>query len=196
MARIIQFRRDAAANWTTNNPTLAQGELGLETDTEFFKLGDGTTAWTSLGYKDKVENLYNVNITSLADNQILVYDSSTSKWKNESAATALTDNMPVSMPTSGVAFRKSDGTTSILSETGGVATLDNVALGSSVTGIGGTATQYFEISLTNDAAGNLTELNKFTAGPSDTVTIDETKEYYLGTSMDFQIINNNLVMVI
>jgi hypothetical protein len=196
MARIIQFRRDAAANWTSNNPILAQGELGLETDTNFFKLGDGTTSWTSLAYKDKIESIYDVDITSISDNQILAYDSSTTKWKNESAATLLTDSMPVSMPSSGVAFRKSDGTTSILSETGGVATLDNVALGSSVTGIGGTATQYFELSLTNDAAGNLTELTKFTAGPTDTVTIDETKEYYLGTSMDFQIINNDLVMVI
>lgn len=46
----IQFRRDTAANWTSNNPTLAIGELGLETDTSQIKVGDGTTAWNSLGY--------------------------------------------------------------------------------------------------------------------------------------------------
>ena len=50
MADIIQIRRDTAANWTSANPTLAQGELGLETDTDKFKVGDGSTAWTSLGY--------------------------------------------------------------------------------------------------------------------------------------------------
>lgn len=50
MAQRIQLRRDTAANWTSVNPTLAQGECGLETDTEFLKFGDGTTAWTSLGY--------------------------------------------------------------------------------------------------------------------------------------------------
>jgi hypothetical protein len=50
MADIIQIRRDSAANWTSANPTLAQGELGLETDTSKIKAGDGSTAWTSLGY--------------------------------------------------------------------------------------------------------------------------------------------------
>ena len=51
MANIqLQFRRDLAATWTANNPTLAQGELGLETDTKQFKIGDGTTAWNSLTY--------------------------------------------------------------------------------------------------------------------------------------------------
>ena len=50
MASIIQLRRDTAANWTTANPTLASGEFGLETDTEKFKIGDGVTAWATLGY--------------------------------------------------------------------------------------------------------------------------------------------------
>lgn len=46
----IQFRRDTAANWTAANPTLLDGELGFETDTGKAKIGDGTTAWTSLAY--------------------------------------------------------------------------------------------------------------------------------------------------
>lgn len=46
----IQFRRQNAAQWTAANPVLAAGELGLELDTKYFKIGDGTTAWTSLGY--------------------------------------------------------------------------------------------------------------------------------------------------
>ena len=46
----IQFRRDTAAAWTAANPTLASGELGLETDTTYYKIGDGSTAWTSLAY--------------------------------------------------------------------------------------------------------------------------------------------------
>ncbi len=50
MADIIQLRRDTAANWTSNNPTLANGEFGYETDTDKMKIGDGSTAWTSLGY--------------------------------------------------------------------------------------------------------------------------------------------------
>lgn len=50
MAVRIQFRRGTAAEWTSANPTLAAGELGYETDTTKFKLGDGSTSWTSLGY--------------------------------------------------------------------------------------------------------------------------------------------------
>jgi hypothetical protein len=51
MAAIIQFRRDTASNWTTNDPTLAAGEIGYETDGGGnYKIGNGSTAWTSLGY--------------------------------------------------------------------------------------------------------------------------------------------------
>lgn len=50
MAQRIQFRRGTAATWTSANPILAAGELGYETDTGDFKIGDGTTAWTGLSY--------------------------------------------------------------------------------------------------------------------------------------------------
>lgn len=50
MADIIQIRRDTAANWTSVNPVLHNGEFAVETDTLQFKIGDGVTAWTGLGY--------------------------------------------------------------------------------------------------------------------------------------------------
>ena len=50
MAVQIQIRRDTAAAWTAANPTLAHGELGLETDTTRAKVGDGATAWNDLPY--------------------------------------------------------------------------------------------------------------------------------------------------
>jgi hypothetical protein len=48
VANIIQLRRDTATNWTTANPILAQGELGIETDTLKIKAGDGSSTWTQL----------------------------------------------------------------------------------------------------------------------------------------------------
>lgn len=42
-------RRDTAANWTSTNPILAAGELGFDTTNKVLKIGDGTTAWNSLG---------------------------------------------------------------------------------------------------------------------------------------------------
>jgi len=47
----IKVRRDSASNWTTSNPTPLQGEWCYETDTGKVKIGDGSTAWTSLDYQ-------------------------------------------------------------------------------------------------------------------------------------------------
>jgi hypothetical protein len=44
----IQLRRDTAANWTSSNPILRSGEVGIETDTLKLKIGNGTSTWTQL----------------------------------------------------------------------------------------------------------------------------------------------------
>ena len=49
MDRVLQ-RRDTAANWSSANPVLAEGELGIITDTKGYKIGDGSTAWNDLEY--------------------------------------------------------------------------------------------------------------------------------------------------
>ena len=46
----LQFRRDISANWVINNPILAGGEMGIETDTKQFKIGDGIMQWRDLPY--------------------------------------------------------------------------------------------------------------------------------------------------
>lgn len=43
----FQFRRGTAAEWTSANTVLASGEMGIETDTNQFKLGNGVTGWNS-----------------------------------------------------------------------------------------------------------------------------------------------------
>jgi hypothetical protein len=50
MANRIQLRRDTAGNWSNINPILADGEMGVEWDTGFIKVGDGSTVWNSLDY--------------------------------------------------------------------------------------------------------------------------------------------------
>jgi len=56
MAVQIQLRRGTASAWTAANPTLAIGEFAIETDTDLYKIGDGSTAWTSLGYSSLPSN--------------------------------------------------------------------------------------------------------------------------------------------
>lgn len=50
MSDIIQIRRDTLALWMSVNPTLASGEIGYESDTANFKVGDGILDWNSLPY--------------------------------------------------------------------------------------------------------------------------------------------------
>ena len=57
MANRIQFRRDTAERWQTINPILQEGELGIETDTRFTKVGDGVHAWNDLQYSTAVHNI-------------------------------------------------------------------------------------------------------------------------------------------
>src|SRR4030042_1003321 len=44
----IKVRRDLLANWVTQAPILASGEIGLETDTGVIRIGDGASAWSAL----------------------------------------------------------------------------------------------------------------------------------------------------
>ena len=50
MTTKIQLRRDNSSDWTGIDPTLAEGEIGFETNTGKFKIGDGTSLWSSLDY--------------------------------------------------------------------------------------------------------------------------------------------------
>lgn len=54
----IQLRRDSALGWSTNNPILASGEIGIElsptpAEIVLFKVGDGITSWNSLPYQNE-----------------------------------------------------------------------------------------------------------------------------------------------
>jgi hypothetical protein len=50
MATRMQQRRGTAEQWTSANPILAAGEIGFETDTGAFKIGNGSSAWSTLKY--------------------------------------------------------------------------------------------------------------------------------------------------
>ena len=56
--RVLQ-RRDTAANWSSANPILAEGEIGIVTDTKGYKIGDGSTAWNDLAYPSNPTTISN-----------------------------------------------------------------------------------------------------------------------------------------
>ena len=63
MATRMQQRRGTAAQWISTNagagPVLNAGEIGWESDTNKFKIGDGTNNWTSLDYFSDINSTVN-----------------------------------------------------------------------------------------------------------------------------------------
>ena len=99
MATKIQVRRDAAADWTSTNPTLAAGEIGFESDTNKFKIGDGATAWTSLAYAPQdyitasstttfTNKTFDANGTGNSISNIETADFATAAFKDEDTMTS------------------------------------------------------------------------------------------------------------
>lgn len=86
---LLQFRRGAAADWTSVNPVLAAGEPGVEKDTGKIKIGDGVAAWTALPYSAAVStstilnDFTDVDTATVApiDGNALIYEDSTKQWK-------------------------------------------------------------------------------------------------------------------
>lgn len=86
-AKMLQ-RRDTAANWSSNNPVLAAGEIGIETDTNKFKFGNGSSAWNSLAYAgggstiNSIDDISDVDTATTAptNGQALVWNSLASQW--------------------------------------------------------------------------------------------------------------------
>lgn len=80
----IRPRRDTASAWTTANPVLAEGEIGIEVPSTGvgsgivkIKFGDGVTAWKNLPYGlelDTLENDFNNLLLSAGINSNLLGD--------------------------------------------------------------------------------------------------------------------------
>jgi hypothetical protein len=55
----MQQRRGTAAQWTSANPVLNAGEMGWESDTNKFKIGDGTNHWANIDYFADINSTVN-----------------------------------------------------------------------------------------------------------------------------------------
>lgn len=135
MATRIQIRRDTGTNWSSANPVLASGELGINLTTGQFKIGNGTTAWNSLNYfvgylaGGNLDDLNDVTITSAANGDFLRWNGSA--WINDAvnlSTDTVGDYVTSLVAGTGVSLadNSGEGSTPTISIGQSVGTADNV----------------------------------------------------------------------
>jgi len=100
MATRIQLRRGTAAEWTSSNPILLSGEIGVETDTGSVKIGNGSASWSSLNYfgADFAPLTVTINSSSVASYTLAVSDAGELLEINNAEANTLVVPLNSSVP--------------------------------------------------------------------------------------------------
>jgi hypothetical protein len=126
----IQVRRGTASQWTSANPTLAAGEWGYETDTNKVKIGNGSTAWNSLGYQGAgdIEGVTaGTGISGGGTSGTVTVSIDTSVTADLSTAQTFT-NKTLTDPKINLAFDAETASyTAVLANNGQVVTMDNAS---------------------------------------------------------------------
>jgi hypothetical protein len=165
----ILFRRDPAASWTSENPVLSAGEVGLETDTGKIKIGNGSSAWTALSYfvgnlpGATLDAIGDVTITSVQNGDFLRYNGSASVWIND----------PVNLSTDTVGSYVESlvaGTGVSLLNNSGEGATPTVSIGQAV----GTSSSVTFANVTADLVGNVTGNITGNAGTATTLQTART----------------------
>lgn len=99
MAIRMQQRRGTSADWTSFNPVLGAGEIGFETDTGNFKLGDGAANWADLDYFISSDEATLLVLDLLGDQTIDGTEGNTVKDRIESAIDDIIDASPETLDT-------------------------------------------------------------------------------------------------
>jgi len=173
MAVQIQIRRGTAANWTSANPTLAEGELGYETDTGKLKAGDGSTAWTSLGYISGTGALTEVSsdTTPQLGGDLDVNGNAIVSASNGDIA--ITPNGTGSIILDGLTWPSADGTSGQVLQTAGDGTLS------------------FGDASTVAALNDLTDVSVGSEAPSD-VLVYRSGSGWINDPLEYTEITNNV----
>jgi hypothetical protein len=135
----IQVRRGLSSEWTAANPVLAAGEMGVETNTNKFKFGNGTDAWTALSYAASDAAAIG-EISQDAINQALSVGAGLTKTYNDGAntITVTVDTDVVSTKT----FAIAEATSKAAAAQAAAAAYTNTA----ISGINNSLTDYLEVS--------------------------------------------------
>lgn len=197
MAVKIQLRRGTSSEWTSANPILLIGEIGLETNTKKFKIGDGSTSWNSLTYATQGEvgmrwlGAYS-GVTSYIVGDLVSYNNSSYICKSAS-----TGNLPTNttywdlVALSGTAI-----TVNNISQSGGNISLTQDNIPSGITNkvytvteqtklagveVGAEVNNISDINATDLTDGGITTLHKHNA--SD-ISVSDPSNYFTATNVE------------
>lgn len=107
MAIQIQLRRGDAADWTSTNPILAEGEVGVEIDTLKLKVGNGTDNWNTLPYFGSAGTVTSVGALTLGTSGTDL----SSTVANGTTTPVITLNVPTASATNRGVLSSADWTT-------------------------------------------------------------------------------------
>ena len=152
----MQQRRGTAAQWISTNsgngPILNAGEIGYETDTNKFKIGDGTNHWINLSYFSDAEK-------SVAFTTSITFEGATA----DSYETTLQVTDPTADRT--ITFPDATGTVALTSD---IAELSQDAIDTALTAGTGITKTYDDASNTLTLAVNTSTIQARVANVTDT----------------------------
>ena len=156
MATRMQQRRGTAAQWISTNsgngPILNSGEIGYETDTNKFKIGDGTNHWVDLSYFSDADR-------TLAFTTSLTFEGATAdSYETTLQVTDPTADRTITLP-------NASGTVALTSD---IAELSQDAIDSALTAGTGITKTYDDASNTLTLAVNTSTIQARVTGVSDT----------------------------
>jgi hypothetical protein len=167
MATRMQQRRGTAAQWISTNagagPVLNAGEMGWESDTNKFKIGDGVNNWTSLDYFSDTNSTVNPAFGS----SITFEGATANDFETTLAITDPTADRTITIP---------DVTGTVIT-TGNLSDITNIGVFTSTITMEGSSADDFELTL---SAGNPTADRTITF-PDATGTVALTTDIAAGT---------------
>jgi hypothetical protein len=194
MPQQIQLRRGTTAQWSSANPTLAAGELGVDTSLTKFKVGNGSTAWNSLGYSTITFQGAYASGTTYYPNDIVTYSNQTYICILQSTGNAPTNTTYWSV----LATKGTDGEVTLSTSQ----TLTNKTISASnntLTGPDGSTQVGYLSAPQNSQSGSTYTLVLgdagdhvyFTGGSTATLTVPTNSSVAFPTGTTILVVNNN-----
>jgi len=172
MATRMQQRRGTAAQWISTNsgngPILNAGEIGWESDTNKFKIGDGTNTWVALDYFADVDSTVNPAFGS----SITFEGATANNFETTLAVTDPTADRTITLP----------NVTGTVITTGNLSDITDIGVFTSTIVMEGSSADAYELTL---SAGNPTADRTITFPDSTgTVALIEDLNSSLGTVLE------------